>query len=77
MDAIDNKIVECMIESEIDHNDINKDNYIEENVIDSLTLLNLVSSLEEKFDIKIDVDDIIPENFVNFYAVRKMIDKYL
>lgn len=32
-------------------------------ILDSLQMVNMVSLIEEKFEIKIDVEDLIPENF--------------
>jgi acyl carrier protein len=37
--------------------------FIEEGIIDSTGVLELVTYIEEEFDIKIEDEDLIPENF--------------
>ncbi|MGH9533770.1 MAG: phosphopantetheine-binding protein [Terriglobales bacterium] len=42
-------------------------------VLDSLGLITLVSSLEERYGVFIDVADIVPENFRNLAAIRALL----
>jgi acyl carrier protein len=37
--------------------------FLDEGIIDSMNLLELVTYVEEQFDIKVDYRDILPENF--------------
>lgn len=62
------------------NNDIPDDievNLLEKGIIDSFDMANIVSALEENFNIEIDGEDILPENFVNVKNIAKMIKKYL
>lgn len=46
-----------------------KDSLIENNIIDSLGIQNLILFLEKEFDIKVLDEDVIPENFENIDAI--------
>ena len=57
-----------------------KDNtsFLEEGIIDSTGVLELVSFLEEKFEIMVDDEELIPENLdsinnITAYLERKMV----
>lgn len=50
-------------------------NFIEEGMIDSFDMVNLVSELEENFDITIDGIDILPENFGSLEAIEVLINR--
>lgn len=47
--------------------------FFAQGVLDSLGLITLVSSLEERYEIFIDVADIVPENFRNLGAIRALL----
>lgn len=42
------------------------------NIIDSLDVMNIVSSLEETFNMEFEPDDIVPENFESIDAIWKL-----
>jgi acyl carrier protein len=48
---------------------------LESGIIDSLGVLDLVGFLEEAFDVKIDDDDLIPENFGNIECIVAFVQK--
>lgn len=47
---------------------------IEEGYIDSFAIVNLVVSLEEEFNIELEAEDIIPENFYNIQSIAAMVN---
>lgn len=62
------------------NNDIPDDievNLLEKGIIDSFDMANIVSALEENFNIEIDGEDILPENFVSISAITKMMERYI
>lgn len=62
------------------NNDIPDDievNLLEKGIIDSFDMANIVSALEENFNIEIDGEDIIPENFDSIINISKIIGNYL
>lgn len=50
-------------------------NFIEDGMLDSFDIISLVSMLEEKYDIKIDGLDIVPENFFTVEKIMELIKK--
>ena len=50
-------------------------NFIEEGMLDSFDLMTLVSTLDERFLIKIDGTDILPENFANVDAIEALVQR--
>ena len=50
-------------------------NFIEEGMLDSFDIVNLVSELDSTFGISIDGVDILPENFSSVEAIKKLLLK--
>ena len=48
---------------------------IDGEIIDSLDLMELISEMEEAFDIMIEMEDIIPENFNSAEAMWNLITR--
>lgn len=46
-------------------------------IIDSFDIVNIISALEDKYDVEIDGTDIIPENFFDVNCVVNLIRRYL
>ena len=46
---------------------------IESGYLDSFELMSLIAMLSEAFDIEIDVDEIVPENFNSVDAMAAMV----
>ncbi len=55
--------------------DIDSKDFIQEGFLDSFDLVNLISELEERYDIMIDGEDIVPMNFKNTEAIKSLIEK--
>lgn len=51
------------------------EDFIEDGLLDSFDIVNLVEELEDEFSIEIGGTDIIPENFVNLEAIEALIAK--
>ena len=54
----------------------NSEDFIEDGLLDSFDLVNLVAELETEFDIEIKGSDIIPENFVSIEKIAELVEKY-
>lgn len=50
-------------------------NFIEEGMLDSFDVVNLVDELDSTYGISIDGVDIIPENFVSVEAIMNLLQK--
>lgn len=48
---------------------------IDGEIIDSLDLMELISEMEEAFDITIEMEDIIPENFNSAEAMWELVTR--
>lgn len=53
------------------------DNMMEEGVIDSFTVIDIVSELEDAFDIEIDAKYVVAENFKNKAAILELVERLL
>jgi len=51
------------------------DNLLTNGVIDSLRMLDLMSFLEEKYRLKVDEDDLMPENFESVNAITRFVEE--
>ncbi len=54
----------------------NSENFIDDGLIDSYQMVEIVDELESEFDIEISGRDIIPDNFVNLAAIETLVAKY-
>jgi acyl carrier protein len=48
--------------------------FMESGIIDSTGILELITFLEEKYEIKIEDDELIPENLDNLQNVARFVD---
>ena len=56
-------------------NDVDEDYpLLAKQVIDSLGMLKLVSLIEEEFDVEIDDDDIVPDNWKTISDIARLIE---
>lgn len=46
---------------------------IDDNLLDSFDIITIVSEVNEQFDVEINVDDLLPENFNSAEALYKLI----
>ena len=52
-------------------------NLINEGIVDSFEVVNIVMELEEAFDIEIDAEDVIAENFETVDSITALVEKYV
>lgn len=48
---------------------------LESGLIDSLTLLRLITFIEEEFGVKIEDDEVMPEYFDTLTAIRELVER--
>jgi len=53
----------------------NTDNLIDGRYLDSLTILSLISEIEDEFDVIVPAVEIIPENFNSVNKIYNLIEK--
>ena len=52
-------------------------NFVAAELLDSLDIIRLVTSLDENFLISIDGSDITIENFMSVESIKRMVQKYI
>jgi acyl carrier protein len=70
------EIEELLKECGIAEKDLGCEDFVKSELMDSLMVADLVIAIEDKFNIEIDGDDIIPEYFSNIEMISKLIKKY-
>lgn len=50
-------------------------NFFDEGLLDSLDMTALVASLEQRYNVFLDVDEIVPENFQNLTAIKMLLER--
>lgn len=50
--------------------------FFAQGVLDSLDLTALVSALEARYDVFVDVDEMVPEKFRNLAAIKALLVKH-
>ena len=50
-------------------------NFVEEGMLDSFDVINLVTTLDEEFGNSIDGTDVLPENFSSIDAIERLLKK--
>jgi acyl carrier protein len=71
--SMEKKVLEVLEEYCEEALDYTGDNMMEEGVIDSFTVINVVSELEDVFDIEIDAKYVVAENFRNKEAIIELV----
>jgi acyl carrier protein len=51
------------------------ENFFDEGVLDSVDLTTLIAELESRFDVFMDVDEIVPDNFCNLSAIATILTR--
>ncbi len=70
------EILEILKEIRPEADYASSDNFVDDGLLDSLEMMNLLDALEAQFDIFIDGQDIIPENFLSVETIEKLVEKY-
>lgn len=70
------QILELLQDLNPDITDDDSVNLVEDEIIDSFDIANLVAAFEDAFEIEIDGEDIVPESFYNITAMEALIKKY-
>lgn len=69
------KIISILKELRPEYDFNQSSDFIEDCMLDSFDVVSLVSELEEKFDILVDGEDVLPENFSSLEAIEALINK--
>ncbi len=71
------KVLEILAEVNEDILDYDGDNLVESGLLDSFQIIDLVEMFEEAFDIEIDAELVVVENFQTKEAIMEMLEGIL
>lgn len=54
-----------------------QENIVMNGIVDSLGLIKIINFLEERFSLKIQDEDIIPEHFENIESISNLLERML
>lgn len=54
---------------------LDSDKLVSDGILDSLDIMNLIMKLEDEFNIEIDPEDVLSENFESISAITTLIEK--
>lgn len=69
------KILGILNEIKPEQDFVGSDNYIEDGILDSFDVIELITMLEDEFDITIDGLDVLPESFSNVKQIEELVRK--
>lgn len=52
------------------------DDFFAQGVLDSVDLTTLVAALETRYDLFVDVEELVPENFCNLEAIKSLLVRH-
>ena len=70
-----NKIVIILNSIRPEFDFFSSSNFIDDGILDSFDIINLVAELDKEFNISIDGVDIVPENFDSLDSIQKLLNK--
>lgn len=74
---MEEKVLEILAEINDEILDYDGDNLIESGLLDSFQIVDLVGMFEEEFDIEIDAELVVVENFRTKEAIMQMLEGIL
>lgn len=75
-ETLQEKVKQILRDCEVEEKDIDNENLIENEILESIQVAEIVMNIEAEFGIEIDGDDIVPENFINIKKIEELILKY-
>ena len=75
MDNIGRRINNVLAELKPDISSFQDINFVEEGFLDSLDIMKLIVSLEDEFDIQIEPEDVLSENFENIDSISNLVKR--
>ena len=70
-----NELLEILNELHPDVDFATEENLIEDRILDSLDIVSLISEIDERFDVVIPPEEIVPENFNSAKALWALITR--
>ena len=71
------KIIEILEELKPGVDFLKEEHLIDDHILESMMMVQLVAALKDEFDIEITPRDIVPENFQSVKAINEMVERLL
>ncbi len=71
------KIIEILEELKPGVDFLKEEHLIDDHILESMMMVQLVAALNDEFDIEITPRDIVPENFQSVKAINEMVERLL
>ena len=71
------KVKEVLEENFPDIDFESSDELVDDGIVDSLSIVNMISVLSDEFDVSLPYEEIIPENFNSLDSIAELIEKYM
>ena len=75
MDNIENQVISILVEIKRSLNPCMNGNFVEDGLLDSLDIMNLIIRLEDEFDIQIEPEDVLSENFESIATISDLVKR--
>ena len=70
------KLIEILTDLHPDVDFATEDGLVDNGILDSLDIVTLITEINDKFDVSIPAEEIIPENFNSAAALMALIEKF-
>jgi len=70
------KLIEILTDLHPDVDFATEDGLVDNGILDSLDIVTLITEINDKFDVSIPAEEIIPENFNSATALMALIEKF-
>ena len=72
--------IKCFIKTELVKDDTDVElsddqSLLDSGIVDSMGIMKMLSYIEEKFNISVNGDELLPENFENIHCIANLIKK--
>ena len=71
------KIIEILEELKPGVDFLKEEHLIDDHILESMMMVQLVAALNDEFDIEITPRDIVPDNFQSVKAINEMVERLL
>lgn len=76
MENINNQIKDILVKvNKTVETNLDKSTLVTDGNLDSLDIMNIIMDLERKFDIEIEPEDVLSENFESVKAIAALVEK--
>jgi len=75
MDNIENRVLNILVEIKSDIKSHPNDNFMESGLLDSLDIMKLIIRIEDEFDIQIEPEDVLSENFESIASISDLVKR--